>query len=183
MNDNELQRTCDAIERPGVISEIFQRVADRTKCLEHFEVSGDRISFKLSRSQLHSEIKFLKQSKIGSVVTLTEEPNQPEQLKQHFELRHLAIDDLHAPQIEQVVELANIIKESQSREQGIAVHCMAGIGRTSTMLVASHLLLGESLDSLLSQLRKRNPAFQLTGTQADFVRSVAEQVKKGQISI
>ncbi|MGZ3805679.1 MAG: protein-tyrosine phosphatase family protein [Pseudobdellovibrionaceae bacterium] len=92
------------------------------------------------------------------------------------------IDDLNAPQFEQALELAKIIKNAELNKHGVAVHCMAGIGRTSTMLMAAHLLLGETLVSLLAQLENRNPTFKFSGPQADFVRSVADRVEKGQVS-
>lgn len=183
VDDTSFRRLCDDFEKPGRIAEVFQKVADRTKCIEHFEVSGDQISFQLSSSRLATEIEFLKQNKIGSVVTLTEQHNQQAELSQHFDLLHLAIDDLNAPQFEQAIELAKVIKEAKSGQHAVAVHCMAGIGRTSTMLMASHLILGEKLDSLLAQLENRNPTFKFTGPQADFVRSVADRVEKGQVSI
>ena len=50
----------------------------------------------------------------------------------------------------------------------MAVHCLAGIGRASTMLMASHIMLGESADELEQILKKQNPPFLLTGTQGKF---------------
>ncbi|MGZ3748386.1 MAG: hypothetical protein ACXWRE_13475 [Pseudobdellovibrionaceae bacterium] len=92
VDEASFRRVCDDFEKPGKIAEAFQKVADRTNCIERFEVSGDQISFKLSGSRLASEIEFLKQNKISSVVTLTEQHNQQEELNQHFDLHHLAID-------------------------------------------------------------------------------------------
>lgn len=178
VDDESFQRACNDFDKPGKISEVFQKVADRTECIEHFEVSGDQVSIKLNRSRLASEIEFLKRSGIGAVVTLTEKHNQHDELKPHFDLHHMAIDDLHAPQFEQAVELAKVLQEAKSNDHGVAVHCMAGIGRTSTMLMAAHLLMGESLESLLGQLETRNPTFKFTGPQADFVHSVASKAKE-----
>lgn len=183
VDETVFRRICADFEKPDRILEAFQKVADRTKCIEHFEVNGELVSFKLNRSRLASEIEFLKRNRIDSVVTLTEKHNQQEELGQHFKLHHLAIDDLNAPQFKQAIELAKIIRDAEVSGQGIAVHCMAGIGRTSTMLMAAHLLLGENLETLLLQLEKRNPTFKFTGPQADFVRSVAIQVQEGQAVI
>jgi hypothetical protein len=45
------------------------------------------------------------------------------------------------------------------------------------MLLASHMVLGESFENLQTQIAKQNPAFQMLGPQADFLRSIARQLE------
>ncbi len=73
--------------------------------------------------------------------------------------------------------LADVVKKAQEQRKKIAVHCMAGIGRTSTMLLAAHLALGEDLEMLKVSIETRNPFFKLTGPQAKFIQSFATSLR------
>lgn len=172
-----VQSILDKFEETPNVREVFARVAKKTKCVEHFDVSNDHITFKLNQARLNWEIEFLKKQNIQTVVALTERHNQKEELQNHFNLHHLSIEDLQAPQFEQVLQLAEIIRHSETNKKRMVVHCLAGIGRTSTMLIAANLVLGESLESLIAVLKKQNPSFKLTGPQGDFVQSVADRVQ------
>lgn len=69
----------------------------------------------------------------------------------------------------------NVIQSALSRKETMAVHCLAGIGRTSTMLMASHIMLGENADELEQILKKQNPTFSLVGSQGEFLRSLSSK--------
>lgn len=179
-----LQSIFNTFEETSKILEVFGRIAEKTKCIDHVEIVKDEITFKLSQTRLNREIDFLKKQDIQTVVALTENHNQKEELQGHFKLHHLAIEDLNAPQFEQVLQLAEIIRSTSANNERMVVHCMAGIGRTSTMLMAAHLVLGEELGSLRTLLERQNPTFKFTGPQADFVQSVADrmQTKSGSLN-
>ncbi len=148
---------------------------ERTNIFEHFEIVDDQLNVTLSRQRLNYEIEFLKKNRIRKVVSLTENHHQKESLQEHFDLHHIGIEDLNAPKLEQVHHLAEVIQSSVKNKESIAVHCLAGIGRTSTMLMASHIVLGEQADEVESRLKKQNPTFVLTGSQGEFIRSLARQ--------
>ncbi|OYW07389.1 MAG: 50S ribosomal protein L13 [Acidobacteriia bacterium 12-62-4] len=40
--------------------------------------------------------------------------------------------------------MAEIVTAANKNKEKLAVHCLAGIGRTSTMLIAAHILMGKS---------------------------------------
>lgn len=175
MDHVAFQRAQESLQHPSKMSDVLDRVAKKTKSVDEFDISDGKITFKLDRRRLDWEIDFLKQNEIRTIVTLTENHNQREELHKHFDLHHLAIDDLNAPRFEQAVQLADVIRQARAERTRMAVHCMAGIGRTSTMLIASHLVLGETLPSLKLEIEKRNPSFQFKGPQADFLHLVAER--------
>ena len=175
VDEPTFQTVQKSFEDPAKVLEVVGRLKTRTDCLEHFELGEDGISFRLSKARLALEIEFLKKQKIETIVTLTENHNQKEELESHFDLHHFAIDDLNAPRYEQVTQLASLIRDAEVRKKRIAVHCMAGIGRTSTMLIAAHVVLGEDLQNLKSHIAIKNPAFQIVGPQGEFLHSIAER--------
>ena len=92
-----------------------------------------------------------------------------------IDLHHIAIKDLEAPTYGQVEELAQIIEQARIKKDITAIHCLAGIGRTSTMLMAAHLQLGESFSGLKKILAERNPTYILTGKQGDFISDLLKK--------
>ena len=50
-----------------------------------------------------------------------------------------------------------------------------GIGRTSTMLMAGHLVRGETLPDLRRELATTNPDYQFRGKQTAFLKAFAEE--------
>ncbi len=157
------------------ISRILKQLAERTQSLESFSVTDNFVHLKMCKERLETEIKFLKQQGIARLITLTEQHHSKDVLSEHFALHHIGIEDLNVPQMEQVHQLAKVMTESVQKEEKIAVHCLAGIGRTSTMLLAAHLLMGDTFDSLRTRIATRNPSFVLTGAQGEFVTSVAQR--------
>lgn len=162
--------------REGSFSEGFlstlNSLALRTSCFENIAVSNDQLYFEINPGRLLYEIDFLKQHEICHVISLTESPHNHEILQRDFQVHHLGIADLNAPTIDQVKQLSLILQKSIEKKEKVAVHCLAGIGRTSTMLIASHLFMGESFAELQVRIAKQNPSFVLTGSQEALIQSV-----------
>jgi atypical dual specificity phosphatase len=172
MDDRSGQRAIAVFADEAGISSVLAKLAQRTKILDAFEVRDDQVHFSWNRSRLDDEIRFLKDRKIARIVTLTERHHHRDVLADHFALHHIGIDDLGAPSLGQVHELAEILGESRARNQSVAVHCLAGIGRTSTMLMGAHIVLGESPVELRMLIKRQNPVFILTGEQEKFINSL-----------
>ena len=176
MDEKSSRHALESLLERSNLLEVLGRLASRTKLLENFEVNADKIHFQYSAERLTWEIDYLKKKKIATVVSLTERHHQKDVLQDHFSLHHFSIEDLNAPSFEQVANLAEIIKESQRRNEIIAVHCLAGIGRTSTMLMGAHLLLDDSIEDLKRLLARQNPSFKLVGEQAEFIGSLVQRL-------
>lgn len=154
----------------------FARALDqlnkKTSFFKSFEFKGDELNFKLNLDHLHREIEFLKTNQISSIIALTEKHHHRDLLAPHFDVHHVSIPDMHPPTLQQVEEVAKIFDEARSNKKKVAIHCLAGIGRTSTMIIAAHKLLGEDLDSLIEEVKLRNPSYKFSGPQAAFLESL-----------
>lgn len=156
----------------GGLETVLEGLNRRMKLWQGFAVVGDELTVEYNDRRLQYEIDCLKKRGIGRIVTLTERHHAKDELAPHFALHHIAIQDLGAPQKEQAQELAVILKESHKSGETVAIHCLAGIGRTSTMIMGAQILLGASLESMKNQIVKANPTFVLAGHQEEFLNSL-----------
>ncbi len=155
-------------DEKGFLKTLAQ-LSKRTDSFRDFSIENDYLHVQLNQLQIQKEVNQLRQFGVQRLVTLTERHHSQEMLSKHLNLHHIAINDLEAPKHDQVLELARIIETAQTNDEIIAVHCLAGIGRTSTMLMAAHLHLGESFSELKNRLEKRNPTYILAGKQGEFI--------------
>ncbi len=169
--DNKLR---PLYEKTGIV-DISKQIIERSSLLEHIEVADSQLHFRFNKNRLEAEIEFLKSQGIQQIISLTERHHDKDKLDEHFDTVHFSIIDLGAPSFDQVEKLANLLQSAQNNKKRVAVHCLAGIGRTSTMLIGAHILMGDKLDYLKDQVFKRNPSFVFAGKQAEFILSVAER--------
>jgi hypothetical protein len=151
------------------LTRVLASLGRRMDVFESFAVDGDRLTFRLSRARLREEIEFLRARGIRRILSLTESHHQAEELGAHFALQHVPVPDLGAPRLDQVPAIVRALQESRAEGKPLAVHCLAGIGRTSTMLLAGHIALGEDRSAVEARLRRQNPSFSLSGEQAEFI--------------
>jgi len=98
-------------------------------------------------------------------------------------LHHLSIEDITPPKLEQVYNLAEQLCAALDAGHKVAVHCLFGVGRTTTMLIAAHLVLGYTLHDLKAWIRRCNPGFLFRGSQAAFIDEVAQALSHGHLPI
>lgn len=154
------------------VAKVLKSLNDRTQLLEKFDIVGNQLQIKMNPQRLEQDIAFLKNQGINKVITLTEKHHSKDVLQDHFSIYHIAIPDLGAPQVEQAYEITEILKEALVNKEKVVVHCLAGIGRTSTMILAAHVLMGKNLEELKVQISRQNPAFALSDTQMKFLSTL-----------
>jgi atypical dual specificity phosphatase len=93
-------------------------------------------------SDLDRDLTILRNHGVGALLTLTETPLPAGALERHGLLGlHLPVDDFHAPTTGQMLEALAFIDEARAEGTPVAVHCLAGQGRTGTVL-ATYLIRG-----------------------------------------
>jgi hypothetical protein len=159
-------------ETDAGILQVARRIRERTGLLDKFLIDHGVMHFEMSRSRLEEEIQFLKAKNIDTIVALTERHHAAEILWSHFQLHHLSMPDMGAPTRAQAEELAQILKLARKKNETVAVHCLAGIGRTSTMIMAAHILNGDHPAEVRATLDRQNPKRSLTRAQLEFLASL-----------
>ncbi len=157
---------------------IFERTLQKVPVINDLKITENSVHFSMSPQRLAEETEFLKRHNIDKIIALTEKHHSKDFLQEHFDLHHLSIEDLGAPSFEQARQLAEIIKKARMDQEKLAVHCLAGIGRTSTMLMASFILLGEKLEHMNAKIAKQNPRFILTGVQKEFIEEISKSSQR-----
>lgn len=170
----EIKQKIDLFSSSEWILKTAFKLKKRTAFIKDLDISSNSLFLTTDQSQLQREIGFLNFKGIKQIVTLTEKQHSKETLENYFLLHHLSIEDMGTPQKEQVRQLAQILETAEINNEKVAVHCLAGIGRTSTMLMGAYLLRGQKLPDLLEQIKLTNPSFRFIGAQADFINKLFE---------
>lgn len=100
----------------------------------------------------------LRESGIGAVVTLTERPlgiNISDRFG--FECLHLPIRDMDAPHPEQVELFVRFCDNQIDAGNAVAVHCLAGRGRTGVMLACYLVHRKQAPGKAIEKVRRVRP--------------------------
>jgi atypical dual specificity phosphatase len=115
---------------------------------------------------LEADLDHLAREGVRHIVTLTEFPLEVPP-NSAFTLHHLPVGDMGAPGLEQVERFCRLVDEAEQGGGAVAVHCLAGIGRTGTFL-ASYMMWREGLSARQALTRVR-------GRRKEYVQSVEQE--------
>ena len=127
---------------------------------------------------LAEDLKFAADQKIGALVSLTETAlDQAEISAAGFEYLHLPVADMMAPGVEDCRRFVDFV--TARNEQGVAVlvHCVAGRGRTGTMLACFFVGQGCGPLESLERVRMLRPGSVETEAQEAAVLEYAARHK------
>lgn len=120
---------------------------------------------------IDSDLELLKLAGITVLITLTEQDFPQDVLESHG-LRnvHFPIADNMAPGTGETDMLVSQMRDMLARGEVLAVHCLAGLGRTGTVLAAYMVKEKDvSAQVALNQIRRFNRQFVQTDDQEDFL--------------
>ncbi len=119
--------------------------------LPHFEwLVTNRIAA-LSYPESQDAFTLLWQIGIKALLNLAEASLPPN--KAGIVVIHIPIKDFTAPTLNQVVQALIVIKNCLNRSMPIGVHCVAGLGRTGTILACYLVDQGESANKAIEAIR------------------------------
>ena len=103
------------------------------------------------------EVDWAKQEGIKSIVTIREEPLEDQWLDDVNYL-HVHSNDMGVPEFDDLVSSVDFIHRRLESNEPVMVHCLAGIGRTGTIL-ACYLIKYEKMssDDAITRIRKQRP--------------------------
>lgn len=126
---------------------------------EGFGAGGEAVDrFIRNEEAILADLAFLREKGIRNLVTLTERPVEPDHLEAAgMTALHLPVPDMHAPEPEQVTRFVAHVDERLGVGEPVAVHCLAGIGRTGTFLACYLVHCGATAEDAIREVRTARP--------------------------
>ena len=103
------------------------------------------------------EIKWVLDEGVKSIVTIREEPLDDDWIK-NVNYLHVMSNDMGVPQFDDLAFAVDFIHRRLDDKEPVMVHCLAGLGRTGTIL-ASYLVKYENMsaDEAIKKVREMRP--------------------------
>jgi len=129
---------------------------------------------------VHAALEYFREEGITAIVSLTERPFAPASYLDEFgfDYHHIPVADFGAPRMEQIEEFVAVVQRAKQEGGKVVVHCLAGRGRTGTMLACYFVSTGLSPEEALATVRALRPGSVETELQEDAVREYARRVQR-----
>ena len=107
---------------------------------------------------LAEDLEFAAEQKLGALVSLTETAlDEGEIAAAGLEYLHLPVADMKAPALEDCRRFVDFVTERNEQGVAVLVHCVAGRGRTGTMLACFFVRQGCGPTEAIERVRRLRP--------------------------
>ena len=121
-------------------------------------------------------MEFLKDEGISVIITLTEEPLSEAVVEEFgFAYHHIPVADFAAPTARQIDQFIRVVEKARKTGAKSVVHCLAGRGRTGTMLACYLVSQGCSAAEAIQEIRATRPGSIETYEQESAIRRYARR--------
>lgn len=126
---------------------------------------------------INYDLAALRRVGVTRLITLTEQPLNDERLAP-FGIRSLwhPVVDMAAPSLMEGIAICGDIKQLIDDGEVVAVHCLAGLGRTGTVLAAYLIWQGSAALDALEAVRRVEPRWVQSQVQVSFLEKFAETI-------
>ena len=176
LTEAQARARLDRLKEPAGLLAATEQLNAQTRVLRDLRADPDGVvRYELDTSQLHHDVAALGRLGISVLVSLMEIEPAAELRQAGLTVFHLPVGDVTPPSLDQVRAFARILSDARQRGERVVTHCLAGVGRTTTMYLAAALLGGRPWEELMAHVEQCNPRFQFRGPQVEFLRRLATQ--------
>ena len=125
-----------------------------------------------------TEIKWIKEQGIKSIVTIREEPLD-EDWTNGINYLHVISNDMAVPEFDDLMNSVDFIHKRITNNEPVMVHCLAGLGRTGTIL-ACYLIKYENMsaDDAIQKVRVQRPGSIQSFSQEEIISKFEKFVRE-----
>jgi len=124
------------------------------------------------------EVQWVIEQGIKSIVTVREEPLDDDWIRDVNYL-HIISNDMGVPEFNDLVHAVDFIHRRITNKEPVMVHCLAGLGRTGTVL-ASYLIKYQNMsaDEAIQKVREQRPGSIQSYPQEEIIFQFAKSLQR-----
>jgi len=123
------------------------------------------------------EVQWIIEQGVKSIITIREEPLDDDWIKDVNYL-HVMSNDMGVPEFDDLVHVVDFIHKRITNKEPVMVHCLAGLGRTGTVL-ASYLIKYQNMsaDEAMKKVREQRPGSIQSYPQEEIIFQFAKSLQ------